>query len=427
MLSRLKNNATVDQVARVLRAELADGIKESQLLVLDMDEVCDTFAGLMVSLLQVTPRPTKDLMQKAASEAFGKISAAVAMAFGERLCAAFVYCRLKSKSVKSGKKLSPGTKIVVNHMLKLQNRLEIPEQPWSPLSGRPPVEKLTLGQKLKQQSKVRLVSSSKPAQLPLAEDDDELALPSSRASILALYGCGSSDRVVSFLQRTKEPSSCSVVQEIESSQEAMPAANLKLQYLDRAKLCMVRVYSDGSSKVAGLKPSSSGFGVAHFPGESEIPTEVPNLLLKQVSSKRPYPGAAKKRPSSRMTHKRPAGTMQADIQQDVSQGEQEDEGSEEESEEDVEADAVAVVPKPSSKKAPETAAELVVAYSQPYRYPSGAWAIRRRFSHGDKKQVFQICPKGRSDSAKKAICQEALERLLKGELESNIIQRAKNQ
>jgi hypothetical protein len=143
-----------------------------------------------------------------------------------------------------------------------------------------------------------------------------------------------------------------------------------------------------------MQPSSTGFCVALFEGDMKpVQTEVPNLY-HEPCFKRP---AAKGQVAPR---KKPAASKVVAKPAEASEGEEEEE---------VEVDPLASLPD-----------TIVVKYSTPYRYPSGAWGIRRRFLNGDSKQLFQVKPAGFSDEQIKELCLEAIQKLKDGASEAEV-------
>lgn len=397
MVSRLRNVAAPDCVAKVLRAELAQGLVEQEYMQADLEDVCDSYSRAMVQVLRTTPRPTKELLRQAATLAFPKCPHAVL--FSERLYAAFQYCRGKAKNLSTGVRLKAGVRAVAKYMIQQNNYLKVPDSWESPISSKSASQhlkasKLSLGTKLKRSVLKRMISSpsSVKAKIVTQKVPATSSMPLSRAAILASYA--------DFDQARSE-----VVEILDSQDDSKAAAlpkQMKLQHLDRSTMTMVRVFADGTRQEAEMKPSSSGFCVAIFPGEdAAIATEVPNLHHESlVIQKKPASQAAAVR-------KKPAALLPT-VQDKV-----EDEDNEEGEEENPKESDACAEPSPD--------ATFVVKYSNPYRYPNGSWAIRRRFTNGDKKQIFQVNFAGWSDSRKQKLCLTALEKLSQGVPESDVI------
>ena len=284
---------------------------------------------------------------------------------------------------------------VVKYMLKQQDCLKVPSS-WQqedatckskPSPLKPPCK--TLGQKLKRAALKRMVSSPLPPAKHGGSSGSKALVPPtllSRDAIIASYTDVFEDEAE--------------VVEIATSDEDAGVPKPKLEHLDRSSMKMVRILSNGVRQEAKMQPSSTGFCVALFEGEVEpVQTEVPNLYHEQCFKRPAAKGqvAPRKKPAASKVVAKPA------------------EESEGEEEEDVEDDPLASLPN-----------TIVVKYSTPYRYPSGAWGIRRRFSNGDSKQVFQVKPAGWSDQQVKELCLEAVQKLKDGASEAEVTLYAKS-
>jgi len=384
---RLRNTAGPEVLAKAFRAELPDGLQAHKYLEEDVVTVIDHFSSLMLAILRCTPRPTKECLRTASSIAFPK--SANVNVFADRLYDGFLYCRAKSRTIKDGSRLPGAVRAIVKYMLKQQDTLKVPSS-WEQEEGickskssplKPPSK--TLGQKLKHAALKRMVSSPiLPTKHGGSSGSKAFVQPTplSRDAILASY--------------TDVFGSDSEIVEVVASDEEASVPKPKLEHLDRSSMKMVRILSNGVRQEAKMQPSSTGFCVALFEGDMKpAQTEVPNLY-HEPCFKRP---AAKGQVAPR---KKPAASKVVAKPAEASEGEEEEE---------VEVDPLASLPD-----------TIVVKYSTPYRYPSGAWGIRRRFSNGDSKQLFQVKPAGFSDEQIKELCLEAIQKLKDGASEPEV-------
>ena len=371
-MSRARNTASSHEVAKALRAELPNGLTESQYLTTDMDAVCDNYKEAMVSILQKTSRPLKELLVKAAKEAFPKSAPGVAEVFGYTLYQAFQHCKIKCKSMSSGSKSSIGVK----HVCKaLKN-----QAPKAPADTTKP----TLGQQLRCKARVlhREHSSPKkerPAVLPLQSSSSTLS--QNREDVFSLYFGNSKRPVVEV-----------------SSEEETPllGAAAPLQFLDSSKGVLVRMDSAGNRTEATMSAGADGFCEARFANDPvPVVTEMPNLLLEEFKAG---------------VKKRPAGNSRAAAKKKFAK-------ALEKEPEDVVSDQEETEAESAEPPAPDA---VQVNYSTPYRYPNGSWALRRRFSNGDIKQILSLKRGYLNDAAAKKLVEAAREKLLKGESEKAV-------
>ena len=103
-MSRARNSASADDVAKVLRGSMAH--LDDSTLVGDSEQLVEKHVEVMANLLKITQRPTQRVLAQGARLAF-KVEEGLAKRFGERLAWAFSYIRGKKKSATSGRKLRP--------------------------------------------------------------------------------------------------------------------------------------------------------------------------------------------------------------------------------------------------------------------------------------------------------------------------------
>lgn len=376
--ARLRNTATPKDVAKALRAEIPEGLA-SVILDEDLDRLCDRFKDATLAILRCTARPTKDLLRQAASLAWATNDSKVSSHFGERLYAAFQHCRYKKKNSITGERLSEGARAVVKAMTRLDNYLTLPNT-WSPVIPKQK-DKPSFAEKLKAKAYDRMKASPLKHQKSKQLHSSRKALSSSasRKEVLAMYemeGDDDDDDDVIVIPSQDDP--------LPSKKSSR---SIKLQHIDRSINKLVRIFDDGTKEEASMIPSKSGFCIARFPGTSEyIETDVPNIIFSLP---------VMKRPAAKPSKKRPASVLDAD-----------------------EEDSSKIVSAPS---APTEGQPLVRVYTNPYRYPTGSWGIRRNFANGDKKQLFQFKNAGWSDARNKEVAETAVGKLRAGESEESVI------
>ncbi len=248
---RARNTATPEELARAIRSELTC-LDNSKYMKPDLDEVVEEYHVLILEMLRRTPRPTSILIRQAAALAFPKAPMHDCRAFGEQISNAVSHCRQKLKSMTTGKKLPEGVRRVTSF---LQCSLQ------SSPEREPPKRQKVEGE------------TANPFELP------------TRQQLLALYGQSSSSSsalVADVLD----------VNVIESSQEFETPSKYTV-YLDSDANALVRVL-DGKKEYATMRQGERGFAMARFGAdESEVETEMPNLMLGELVLKKP---AAKTKP-----------------------------------------------------------------------------------------------------------------------------------
>ena len=377
---RLRNTAAPKDIAKALRAEIPEGLA-GVTLDEDLGHLCDQFKDAMLAILRLSRKPTKLVLKEAASLAWANCDSQISNHFGERLYAAFLHCRAKKKNSITGERLSEGVRAIVRAMT-LSDTYLAPPASWSPITSKRD-SKPSFATKLKAQAYNRMkaspVRTSKPSQLGCNPASSSSL---SRAEVLALYGVkedggdnDDDDDVIVVPSQDDPPSS------------KKSSRSVKLQHIDRSINKLVRVFDDGTKEEASMTPSKSGFCIARFPGSTEyIETDVPNIIFSLP---------VMKRPAAKPSKKRPASVLDAD-----------------------EADSPKIAP---ASSAPSDGQPLVRVYTNPYRYPTGSWGIRRNFANGDKKQLFQFKNAGWNDARNKEVAETAVGKLRAGECEETVI------
>ena len=100
---RVKNVASVESISKVLRGSLRN-ISDPKYADPDPELVIAAYEETIVDLLLVTPRPTKNILLKAALDAFDAKPAEAQM-FASRLVDVIGFCRKKACAATSGNKL----------------------------------------------------------------------------------------------------------------------------------------------------------------------------------------------------------------------------------------------------------------------------------------------------------------------------------
>ena len=184
-------------------------------------------------------------------------------------------------------------------------------------------------------------------------------------------------------------------QEVEQEVQKVQPPKYK-QYFDSHKLCMVRLWSDGSMERASMLKTSTGFAKAVFSDGSEMLTECPNLLLeppkKQESNKRKRVGTVQKKPATKNQEPALAPCVATRIK--------------------------AVLPVADAAEEAATKRYVSMWYKN-----ANAFGIRRKF--GDSKQIFSFGGKGKEKESLARVAAEALAKLHSGLLEEDVCQWAR--
>ena len=95
------------QVCKVLRAELHDGLKD--FLHPDPDEITKRFQEFLISALRMKVKLSESILTAAAQEVFPK-QAGEASSWAKMMTLALSHCKKKAHSLTSGLKLAEGTR-----------------------------------------------------------------------------------------------------------------------------------------------------------------------------------------------------------------------------------------------------------------------------------------------------------------------------
>jgi len=287
-MSRAKNTATVQDVARLLRAE-GTTLETSKFLHADIEVVVSNYERFMVQYLKFTPRPVESVLKAAAADVYETADPGEVLLFAQRLQAAFAYCKQKAGQMSSGKKLHAS-------VFKVCQGFEAWKPKVSGVAARVPAKFPEGGSSS---------SSSKGPSNPDLEHPVRSPSPRRvtdkrrmRAVISPSLAPASPDRVKRL--RTvlegafgRMPSSSGSAIDLDSPVsskgliciEDSPAASAEqgkgIEYLDSCKLCLVRLLPSGQLLEAAMKPGPQGFALAFFPDDNgkAIETELPNLML----------------------------------------------------------------------------------------------------------------------------------------------------
>ena len=268
--------------------------------------------------MHVTPRPTKNILLKAALDAFDAKPAEAQM-FASRLVDVIGFCRKKACTATSGKKLSGPVRKVVS-VLRRQGE-------FGSLGEKLVAKARTLQKRASEASSegARLTKRNRLATIR----------PNSRAAIMAMHGvrepssaagASSSSHMLLPGPVIISGSDSSSIEELSDSCEEVPQATVSppvtegsrekgkyCQYLDSEHNCLVRLFPDGILQKAKMKPGSQGFCEAFFDEEGPINTELPNIMLQPIQKRpagRKRPAAAVAAESSRSRTARTSNPMQ---------------------------------------------------------------------------------------------------------------------
>ena len=425
-----RNAIDKDELVKLLRGNLPHP-DDKKYGCSEMDSVVENHQELILEMAQRCPNITAKLLRDGAIDAY-KMKPWECKMFADRMHDALAYCRAKSKSMTSGKKLQPA----VYHIAKA-------------LRG-PPVktDAADASQKRKSRTQPQLALQDGP-EVKVAREE------SSRAAILALYGmkeAGSSTAI------EKPSSSRRLAEQLTISSDdtdldlfSRPAASKTgsagsapsyKEYLDSGLLCLVRLHKDGRVQKAKMAEGPAGFALATFPGEAAIATELPNMMLTVKSEKgnkamkakkamktmkamktKGAMKAMKKKPNKKKKSKKGDDAEDALDDEEGEEEEAEDEeaehpdeeieeekGEDEEEEEEEEKDKE-VHPVPPAHPAAEGAGSFDKRYGKMWYKAASSFGIRQRFLA--KKQIFTVAhPAGSWTKARlEKIADEAIRKL----------------
>jgi hypothetical protein len=180
-----------------------------------------------------------------------------------------------------------------------------------------------------------------------------------------------------------------------------------LEHFDPSQKAVVRVLSNGQQICSdSVRPGQYGFLEAVF-GSEIVQTEIPALMLAEPAA---VMKAVMKKPAA--APKRPAAQASAA-----------EKPTKKAKHEDADQELLELLEDMADTKAPGlpsapvgVVGNLGMAYSNPYRYKDGRYAIRRKF--GNKAEIIAGKGKSMSEDAVKALLCKAVEKLTAGEQEA---------
>jgi hypothetical protein len=278
--TRAKNVASVEDIAKVIRGSKLvqkdmEGAYDSNL-----DVVVERFEAFIIDLVRCTPRPTSKLISAAAAGAFD-VELAETVMFGERIHAAVHFCRGKSITMTTGKKLVSSTMRVAKELRESR-------------TSSPPTRSPSLMSVQSPPSHASPSSSSKVMHVPI-----ETPVLSRSASILALYAVPTASPKRPHRSVEIESSQdCIEVESVGAPSVAPIELELSVPFVVAADRAMCR-FEGGLEKRARMSPGPDGFATARFENGDEFATEIPNLAL--VASPMKKPAAAKGKAKAKET------------------------------------------------------------------------------------------------------------------------------
>jgi hypothetical protein len=391
-MERVSNTASPQDLCKALRANLSsvDTVKACK----PFEEVAETFQDVICDLLDVTPRVSVSVLEKAVGLVF-RTTAEEARLWSQRICGTISYVRLKVKGTVTGVRLAKAVQRIGKRLGKqpdktslgssllskaraLQRQASSPSKKPEPTARAPtettaralpePAPKPKPSTSAETQESQASASTARPSTsaspslvaLPDAEVSVNKRLDFSAASIFAAFG----------LTEPSEPASCSCL-EIISSQELLSdgeankesaapkpsgTSTINKEWVDSSSLCMLRVYASGQQVQAQLVAGPGGFAVAQFPGEQEVRrTEVPNTVLLARDK-----GKVLKRPAKA----EPVAKKQKVVEESADEAEEEEEAREEDEAEEL-SEVLESEPEPSEEEQGEQPKAKGKARSQP--------------------------------------------------------------
>ena len=267
MNSRVRNLATVEDLVKVFRCH---GTLQARSFVgASCEKMCDDFEKLLEDLLYSSSRPSKSCLERAIEISAGEqLSKDEQQQLLERLLSTVSFCRDKSRSMVTGKKLPPSIRRLCQVIRKVSD----------PDFG----------------SQVRMVDARTPLAItshlkrltapPLPSLAKRRAIASTSSSCSAPSHEGELDRLRKLYGLPVEGKQA-LVQEVLSSQEELDQSSAAVSATQVPKFVqystptgMVRLFDNGQKQEGVMAPGTSGFAVAKF-GSEDVQTEVPNILL----------------------------------------------------------------------------------------------------------------------------------------------------
>ena len=408
---RVRNEAAPEEVAKVCRAELVNGLEKNKYMSTDSAIIAENYLAFILALLDLTLRPTAKLLAQAVKLAF-KPEQGEAENFGYAIHGCVKFARNKVKSLASGAKLPSAIKAIA---VKLKAKRAAPSRLNQSLRKR------ALQRHVSAETAASTVSSAPTVIKDFFGGQDEPAESSA--------ACGSKDKPMphwmAMLEKTPEgkkatpklPVADSLV-EIVSSQEVesqgvaeaqgpeAATARRKLVWFDASELVIKRLSaSTGTEEKAAMAAGPRGFLMATFLGEEPMETECPNLLLEKKTTV----ASVKKRPAhkkTKATESKKAPATNCEEQAEETQLYEEAEAAAEEAAEEEHAAAEQgqhTEPKPDARR------YLKMRYKANEKRKHVSYAIRRKF--GDKKQICNFSCRQKSEKEVQAISDQVLQNL----------------
>ena len=122
MASRVKNTASVKELAKCLKANLKTGLDEQLFLSGDMGSTCGSLEALLEDMFHLTLRPTVSILTDAMTFAYNGYAKGNVKPMAQAVVNCYSHIRSKVYSVSTGKKLSEPVARLVSLLRKLQSR-----------------------------------------------------------------------------------------------------------------------------------------------------------------------------------------------------------------------------------------------------------------------------------------------------------------
>lgn len=401
MAAPSKNTASVSDMAKAMRACLT-GLGAAYQDP-DYEKVVEGYQELLTDLSKLTPRVNKDVVARAARIVFTTATDGECRMFGERIAGAFMFVKQKKRSMTTGKKLT-------SSVLRVVQTLPSASPPMKPSLGS------QLMSHAKQRHKELLKASPQRGSKAAPSNPDE---QDGRAFIFAKYGLEMPKRSPSMVSIDDEAVSISSAEEVPKLGNQAAAAQggsssseplaVVLEHFDPSQKAVVRVLSNGQQICSdSVRPGQHGFLEAVF-GSEIVQTEIPALMLAEPAA---VMKAVMKKPAA--APKRPAAQASA------AEG-----PTKKAKHEDADQELIELLEEMADTKAPGlpsppvgVVGNLGMAYSNPYRYKDGRYAIRRKF--GNKAEIMAGRGKSMPEAAVKALLCKAVEKLTAGEQEATV-------
>ena len=394
MASRVKNTASVKELAKCLKANLKTGLDEQLFLSGDMDSTCGSLEALLEDMFHLTLRPTVSILTDAMTFAYNGYAKGNVKPMAQAVVNCYSHTRSKVYSVSTGKKLSEPVARLVSLLRKLQSRTS---------------DASSAGlQEESQDSPGKGV----PA-LPVAQPTSSSKAARSKQEIYKLYGLSSLQVSPEKTAKSRDISAQAemVLSSAEEDGAEKQTAKKEVSAASFAGGCKGQVAAveasfwnpsveryvclKGAEQILlePLRLETNGFCVTRFPGGKDFQTEVPNLWLSGAS-KGTGPKACK-RPAAAAGGKEPA----------CKKGKNQERPS-------------AAAAQPAVEGAEELALPPLEErrYKKLYYSATGKAAIRQNHSSAFKKQLGQLGNKDYTKEQLYSICDKIIDLLLQGKL-----------